>query len=68
MAPNANIPLVDLTSNSESEIARQLVDAAAEHGFVYIRNRGQDISVQDVSDVFDLVNPTPHFTSHRSSG
>lgn len=57
MVPKANIPLIDLAGGDQLEVARQLVDAAAEQGFIYIKNRGQDISVEDIDSIFDLVIP-----------
>ena len=57
MAPDAKIPVIDISDPAldEREGARQLVDAAADHGFIYIRNLGRDISVDQVDNAFDLV-------------
>ncbi|KAM0363729.1 hypothetical protein ACHAP4_000585 [Fusarium culmorum] len=56
----ANIPLIDISAPDadQEEIARQLVDAAEEHGFIYIRNLGRDIQAKDVDGAFDLVRKT----------
>ncbi|TDZ34597.1 UPF0676 protein [Colletotrichum spinosum] len=56
MAPNANIPIIDIAAEgvNRTAIARQLVDAAAEHGFIYIRNTGKYIDLGDIDKAFDL--------------
>lgn len=50
------IPVIDIHNPclSEDQIARELVDAAVEHGFVYIRNKGTEIPPSDVHAAFDL--------------
>lgn len=55
MAATANIPIIDI-SGDQAEVARQLVDAAEEHGFIYIRNLGKDIPASDVDTAFKLVS------------
>ncbi|KAF4828804.1 UPF0676 protein [Colletotrichum siamense] len=56
MAPNANIPIIDIAAPGvdRTVIARQLVDAAVEHGFIYIRNTGKYINLGDIDAAFDL--------------
>ncbi|KAF5522889.1 UPF0676 protein [Colletotrichum aenigma] len=56
MAPNANIPIIDIAAPGvdRAAIARQLVDAAVEHGFIYIRNTGKYINLGDIDAAFDL--------------
>jgi len=56
-APNPlQIPVVDISGpDSEESIADQLVHAATLHGFVYIKNLGRDISIEDIDHAFDLV-------------
>jgi isopenicillin N synthase-like dioxygenase len=50
------IPVIDISGPlPESEIAEQLVDAAATYGFVYVKNEGKDIPVEAIDSVFDLV-------------
>ncbi|KOS19674.1 UPF0676 protein [Escovopsis weberi] len=53
MATQADIPIIDLAGDQDT-VARQLVDAAEEHGFIYIKNLGHDISVRDVDEAFHL--------------
>ncbi|KAK7967434.1 uncharacterized protein PG986_001711 [Apiospora aurea] len=50
------IPIIDISAEGagELDVAKALVDAAAEHGFVYIRNTGKDITAQQISNAFDL--------------
>ena len=54
MAASANIPIINL-SGEQTQVAKQLVDAAAEHGFIYIRNLGDDIPASSVDEAFSLV-------------
>lgn len=51
----SGIPIIDINSADEATIGKQLVDAAEEHGFIYIRNLGQDISVEQIDEAFALV-------------
>ncbi|KHO01486.1 Oxoglutarate/iron-dependent oxygenase [Metarhizium album ARSEF 1941] len=50
---SAVIPIVDL-SGPQADVAKQLVDAAADHGFIYIRNLGHDIPVASIDEAFAL--------------
>lgn len=62
MASAAKIPLIDISTTGEGaqlKVAKELVDAAVEHGFVYIRNTGGDIPADAVDRAFDLVNFWP---------
>ncbi|KAK1760988.1 putative gibberellin 20 oxidase [Echria macrotheca] len=53
MAQAAKIPIIDL-SGDEAQVAHDLVEAAIEHGFIYIRNTGKDIPVEAIDDAFNL--------------
>lgn len=55
MAANANIPVIDI-SGEPTDVARQLVAAAEEHGFLYIKNLGDDIPAKDIDEAFSLVS------------
>ncbi|PQE28433.1 Oxoglutarate iron-dependent oxygenase protein [Rutstroemia sp. NJR-2017a BBW] len=49
------IPVIDISGSlPEAEVAKQLVDAAATYGFVYIRNLGKDIPAEAIDRTFDL--------------
>lgn len=54
MAVTANIPVIDVSGDQDT-VAQQLVDAAQEHGFIYIRNLGADISSGSIDGAFALV-------------
>ncbi|KAI1438764.1 2OG-Fe(II) oxygenase superfamily protein [Xylaria sp. CBS 124048] len=56
MAKAAPIPIIDITGAPEDQarIAKELVDAAAEYGFVYIRTAREDISPEQVKQAFDI--------------
>ncbi|KYK61520.1 hypothetical protein DCS_02662 [Drechmeria coniospora] len=49
----AEIPLIDLAGN-EIDVSRKLVAAAEDHGFIYIRNVGADITPASVDEAFSL--------------
>lgn len=54
----APIPIIDISAESgsdELQTAKALVDAAAEHGFVYIKNTDQDITTKQIEAAFGLV-------------
>ncbi|KAF5133245.1 UPF0676 protein [Metarhizium anisopliae] len=54
MSPaSADIPIIDL-SGPQAEVSKQLVDAAADHGFIYIQNLGHDIPAASIDDAFAL--------------
>ncbi|KAJ4147940.1 hypothetical protein LMH87_002433 [Akanthomyces muscarius] len=50
----SGIPIIDINSADEATTGKQLVDAAEEHGFIYIRNLGQDISAEQIDEAFAL--------------
>ncbi|CZR65177.1 related to gibberellin 20-oxidase [Phialocephala subalpina] len=47
------IPVIDL-SGPEHDVAKELVDAAATYGFIYIKNLGKDIPIEAIDSIFDL--------------
>ncbi|KAF7922015.1 uncharacterized protein EAE98_008226 [Botrytis deweyae] len=50
-----SIPVIDISGSvPQSEVAKQLVDAAATFGFVYIKNLGKDIPVDAIDRTFEL--------------
>ncbi|KAI6783000.1 uncharacterized protein J7T54_002161 [Emericellopsis cladophorae] len=51
MAATSHIPIIDL-SGDQADVARQLVKAAEEHGFIYIRNLGKDFTPLDIDEAF----------------
>lgn len=58
MSNAAKIPVIDISAAGEEEqakVAKELVEAAVEHGFVYIKNQGKDIPVESVENAFELV-------------
>lgn len=69
MANAASIPIIDISGSQgdQAGIAEALVDAAAKHGFVYIRNTGQDISLLQVEQAFSIVCANNHESSRRLS-
>ncbi|PHH61888.1 hypothetical protein CDD81_7752 [Ophiocordyceps australis] len=50
---SANLPLIDL-AGPEQDVARRLVDAAEQHGFLYIRNLGHDIPAGSIDEAFSI--------------
>ncbi|KAI1811907.1 2OG-Fe(II) oxygenase superfamily protein [Poronia punctata] len=55
MAKAAPIPVIDISGHGDDQarIAKQLVDAAADFGFVYIKNTGHDISAAQIEQAFN---------------
>lgn len=52
----ANIPIIDISSSDE-QAARELLAAARDNGFAYIKNNhATGISVEDIQRMFDLVS------------
>lgn len=62
MAKEAQLPVIDLDGD-QAQVARELVEAAIEHGFVYLRNTGKDIEIPAIANTFELVwtHKTFHF-------
>lgn len=56
---NATIPVIDI-SNPSDEVARQVLDAASTHGFLFIKNDGVTIPAQDIDAMFKLVSSQHH--------
>ncbi|KAI1501096.1 2OG-Fe(II) oxygenase superfamily protein [Biscogniauxia marginata] len=56
MAGAATIPIIDISAEGtdQAQVAKELVDAAAEYGFVYVRNTGQDIPAEQVEKAFTV--------------
>lgn len=51
----AKIPIIDISGGGEQlEVARELVDAAVEHGFIYIKNTGEDFPVEVIQNAFNM--------------
>ncbi|KAI0470856.1 2OG-Fe(II) oxygenase superfamily protein [Xylariaceae sp. FL0804] len=56
MPDTAPIPVINVSSEkqSEAQIAAALVDAAVDHGFVYIKYAGEELSAERVANAFNL--------------
>ncbi|KAI0011219.1 2OG-Fe(II) oxygenase superfamily protein [Xylariaceae sp. FL0662B] len=56
MAEAATIPIIDISAEGadQTQVAKELVDAAAEYGFVYVKNTGRDISVEQIENAFNV--------------
>ena len=48
------LPIIDISSPAE-ETAKQIVFAAAEYGFFYVRSKGLKIDAEIVNGIFGLV-------------
>lgn len=56
MVAAAKIPVIDISDDANQlQVAKDLVEAAVEHGFIYIKNTGKDIPVDSVENAFNLV-------------
>jgi isopenicillin N synthase-like dioxygenase len=59
MAQTAKLPIIDISGDGDqTQVATELVEAAIEHGFLYIRNTGADIPVEAVDQAFEIVYST----------
>lgn len=70
-ASAAKIPVIDISAagdEAQAKVARELVEAAVEHGFVYIKNKAADIPVEAVDNAFELVRHFPPLGSHNLRG
>ncbi|KAK4157594.1 hypothetical protein C8A00DRAFT_29438 [Chaetomidium leptoderma] len=55
MANIAKIPIIDISGDGDqTQVAKELVEAAIEHGFVYIKNTGNDIAVDAINRAFEM--------------
>ena len=55
-APTVSLPVINISSSQEvNEIGRQMIDAAAGYGFLYIDTRGTDLTPEVVDRQFQLV-------------
>ncbi|KAI0133155.1 2OG-Fe(II) oxygenase superfamily protein [Hypoxylon sp. NC0597] len=56
MAATASIPIIDISAEGVDQawVAKELVDAAVEYGFVYIKNAGRDISSAQIENAFNV--------------
>ena len=63
MAKIANIPIIDISGDDQTQVAKDLVEAAIEHGFVYIKNTGKDIPAEAIDGAFEIVT---YYTSSPS--
>lgn len=52
---SVEIPVIDISGSSETDIAKRLVDAAATFGFVYVKSEGKDIPIEAIDSMFQLV-------------
>lgn len=56
MGAVAKIPIIDISGGGDqAQVARDLVDAAVEYGFIYIKSTGIDFPVDVLEDAFDMV-------------
>lgn len=58
MPEAAKIPIIDIFDDAadQAQIARSLVDAAAEYGFVYVKSTGLDLTDGQVENAFTIVS------------
>jgi len=52
---NSKIPVIDI-SNPSPKVAKQVLDAASTHGFLFIKNDGVTIPPKDIDDMFKLAS------------
>jgi hypothetical protein len=52
---DTTIPVIDI-SNPSVEVARQILNAASTHGFLFIKNDGVTIPPADIAEMFKLAS------------
>ena len=52
---HTHLPILDLSGDDETQIAQDLLAAAAEWGFVYVRARGLEVDAAHLDRIFNLV-------------
>ncbi|KAF9700466.1 hypothetical protein EKO04_002055 [Ascochyta lentis] len=62
----SSIPVIDISKPSD-EIARQVLDAASTHGFLFIKNDGVTIPPKDIDDMFKLSREFFHSPQEQKS-
>ncbi len=60
------LPVINI-SETTPEVGRQMIDAAARSGFLYIDTRGTDFTPEVVERQFELVNPLHASASIRKA-
>lgn len=48
------IPVIELSADTQ-RVGQELVDAAERYGFIFIRNRHEEIPSKEVEHAFDMV-------------
>jgi hypothetical protein len=51
---DTDIPVINISKPSD-DVARQVLEAASTHGFLFIQNDGVTIPPEDIEDMFKLV-------------
>lgn len=62
-AKDTTIPVIDISTQSH-DVARQVLEAASTHGFLFIKNDGVTIPPQDIDDMFKLVSQNQDLLSN----
>lgn len=59
------LPIINI-SDPTPEVGRQMIDAAAKYGFLYIDTRGTDFTPEVVERQFELVSPSQALSQQLS--
>ena len=51
-----HLPIVNLASHDEATVAQQLLNAATEWGFIYVRSSNLAIDATHVNNIFNIVS------------
>ena len=49
-----DIPVIDISSG-DAAVGKALIEASEKYGFVFVKNLGKDISIEDIDEAFQLV-------------
>lgn len=64
---STSIPVIDITGDDLARIAHGLVEAAVEHGFIYVKSSKQDMPADLVHTMFDLVSDPGQYLAYIGS-
>lgn len=49
------LPVIDISNPHDPSVGKQMLDAAAKYGFLYVNSKGTDFTTEDVDHAFGLV-------------
>lgn len=50
------LPVIDISNPHDATVGKAMLDAAAQHGFLYVNSQSTDFSAEDVQRAFATVS------------